>query len=96
MDFPEIAPQQVSSIEELFAKLDMIHEAAKQWESSTGDDDDLGALLLHRSTELFTDLNLIDFTPEHWQTVGEKIEGIAQCVKQRNINDLNASYAMES
>jgi hypothetical protein len=94
MENIEIAPHPVNSIEDLLAKLDLIHEAAKQY-STKSSDDELGLVLLHRAVELMSDISIIDPAPEHWQTVGEKLEGIREAVRQGTINDLNAMYALD-
>lgn len=92
MESNEITPHAVTSIEDLFAKLDMIHEAAQQLLDNKESDPELGLVLLHRAVELYKDLHVIDETPEHWRTVGEKLEAIKSLTRQANINDLNASF----
>lgn len=94
MEHIEIAPHPVNTVEELFSKLDLIHEAAKQY-SAMPSEDELGRILLHRAVELFSDISVVDFTPEHWQAVGEKLEGIREAVRQGTINDLNEMYALD-
>lgn len=97
MDTNEIAPQAVTTVEELYEKLEMLRQAANQRVTMTDDNGDaVGKILLNRLMEMKADLSVIEDKPEHWEPVGLMLDGIGKAVRQRTINDLHTSYSLDA
>jgi hypothetical protein len=93
MERNEITPAPVNTAEELIAKMDLILGAAQQW--VTVDDDELGAAIYRRCSELPANLSTVQGSQEHWAAFNEKAVAINRSLRQKayvelqNMNSLN-------
>lgn len=70
MENNEIAPAPVQSAEELFAKMDMLLSATRQW--TLNDNDELGAVIYRRTNEIQEDALVLRDHPDLWEAFSAK------------------------
>lgn len=92
MEHNEIMPAPVNTPEELIAKMDLILGAAQQW--VTIEDDELGAAIYRRCSELPGNLSTVQGTQEHWEAFNQKAVAIQRALQQKAYVELQAMNSL--
>ena len=92
MENNEIAPAPVNTAEELFAKMDMLLTATRQWINN--DDDALGAAIYRRTTEIPSDVFVLRDTPELWDSFNERVTTLNHAFRKKTFVNLSAMNSL--
>lgn len=92
MNYPDFPPAPVNSADELIAKMNLILGAAEQWVNV--DDDELGAAIYRRCSELPANLASVQGTPEQWEAFNKAAIAINHSLRVKAHVELQAMNSL--